>query len=242
MHPFMCHVSSTLLPAQVSAENPNSQISWKKKQQLQYIVFWHGNENTSQLHLLPTPTFPSFHCCIQLLSNRRALLARQPLFLTCGYLQTWLLPSPTEMYNPRWEQRVSAFSKTQFRSDRIWSYPRLSALSTWGVCVNSHDSWLSNQLEGQSLASCKKRGNSCLSCHFWETQFRMKTWTEPITSETKARNSKRRVANQYSLLLRHSGRHATHLQISCIGISHLPSLWFAFFMKEVRPWSNLKSF
>lgn len=241
MHPFTCHVSFTL-PACPGVSRKFQFSDFLEKNPNNFNTLCSGMEMRTRLSFISSQLlcFQAFSAVFNCCPTEVALLARQPLFLTCGSLQMWLLPPPTEMHNPRWEQRVSAFSKTQFRPDKIWSYPRLSALSTWGF--NSHDSCLWNQLEGQSLASDMKSINSCLSCCFWKTQFRMKIWTEPRTSETKARNSTRRVANQYNLLLRHSGRHATHLQISCIGISHLPSLWFAFFMKEVRLWINLKSF
>lgn len=203
---------------------------------------------TSQLHLLlPSPMFPSFQCCIPLPSIKSEF-SGETAAVSCLWLPATLLPlSPTEMCNPKWEQRAPtcqpspAFSKTQFRPDQTWNYPRLSVLSTSQLCFNTHNSCLSNQLEGQSLASNTK-GNSCLSCCFWKTLFRKNTGAEPGTSEAKARNSTRQVANQYGLSLRPSGRHATYSQMGCTGTSHLPSPQFTPFTKDVRLWSNLKSF
>lgn len=120
------------LPDQLTAEHPNSQISSEKKP-LQYVLFRHGTENMAWHHLCPSPTFPSFQCCIpppaiQSASSGEEAVShlRFPANLTSSF---------SKMCNPRWEQRAPtckptfAFSKTQFRPDQTYNYPRPSILS-----------------------------------------------------------------------------------------------------------------
>lgn len=210
-------------------------------------MFRHENENVSASFTPPKSYVSKLSVLYSTALHQKWLFWRDSSCFLLWVPATLMPLPPTEMCNPRWEQRAPtcqpspAFSKTQFRPDQSWNYPRLSVLSTSQLCFNTHNSCLSNQLEGQSLASNTK-GNSCLSCCFWKTLFRKNTGAEPGTSEAKARNSTRQVANQYGLSLRPSGRHATYSQMGCTGTSHLPSPQFAPFMKDVRLWSNLKSF
>lgn len=168
--------------------------------------------------------FQAFSAVFHHLPSKVPLLERKQ-FLTCGSLQTWRLLSHSKMCNPRWEQRAPtckpafAFSKTQFRPDQTYNYPRPSILSVSRLYFNIHDSCLSSQV---ALASDTK-GNSCLGCCFWKKLFRKNMETKPGTSEIKARNSTRKVGNQYSLSLRPNGRHVTHSQMGCIGTRHLRS-------------------
>lgn len=145
----------------------------------------------SQLNLLPNLLFPRFQCSILLVSIKRGS-SGEAAALSYLWFPTHLMPlSPAEMCNPRWEQ-INMQTSICLLEDSVQTRQNFKAHKTF---KHQHTlTCLSNKPHGQSLAS-KPKGNSCLSSCFWKTLLKKNMGAEPGTSETKTRNSTRKVAN-----------------------------------------------